>query len=145
MASNNWKTVTFSEGAPLDPNDLNQLQVNLSNVFTTSTSLLNATVDASGKNKVALVDCGTVEIPLSGTANLPSAPKTVTLNSSFTPGSPISFVASVGEDLKKEYGVISVSSRIDIKSLVGTILISSNLTNKSTITINWIATQLKDV
>ena len=36
----NWKVVTFNEGAPFDPNDLNQLQSNLKDVFTKSTSLL---------------------------------------------------------------------------------------------------------
>ena len=35
-----WNVVTFNEGAPFDPNDLNQLQLNLTDVFTKSTNLL---------------------------------------------------------------------------------------------------------
>ena len=138
-----WKSVTFNEGAPFDPNDLNQLQTNLTNVFNTSKSLLNATKDNSGQNRVAIVDSDSIDIPLSGTANSPSAAVEVSFTSSFIAGQPIAFVATVGEPLTKALGVISVAAVADKASLKGKIYISSNTASKSTVTVNWMASQLK--
>jgi hypothetical protein len=140
-----WKSVTFNEGAPLDPNDLNQLQTNLTNVFNTSKSLLNATKDSSGTNRVAIIDSDTETVPLSGKANTPSAAYAVTFSSSFLPAVDISFTASVGEALTSKMGTVSVAAVVSPGTLNGKIYVTTSLAYAGSIKINWIAAQLKDI
>lgn len=140
-----WKSVVFNEGAPLDPNDLNQLQTNLTNVFNTSKSLLNATKDASGTNRVAIIDSNTETITLSGKANTPSAAFPVTFSSSFSPGTEISFTASVGEAPTSAMGVVSVAAVVTPNTLNGKLYVTTSLAKAGTIKVNWIAAQLKDI
>jgi hypothetical protein len=140
-----WKSVTFNEGAPLDPNDLNQLQTNLTNVFNTSKSLLNATKDSSGTNRVAIIDSDTETVPLSGKANVPSAAYAVTFSSSFSPSVDISFTASVGEALTSKMGTVSVAAVVSPNTLNGKIYVTTSLAYAGSIKINWIAAQLKDI
>lgn len=138
----NWKVVTFNEGAPFDPNDLNQLQDNLTDVFTKSTSLLNATKDASGQNRVAVTDQGTASIILKGTTPVST---TVTFTPSFTAGTDTGFVASMAQAITSTTGNISVSAVLNTDKTGGTIYAVSNKATTSTITVNWIATQLKTI
>ncbi len=140
-----WKSVVFNEGAPLDPNDLNQLQTNLTNVFNTSKSLLNATKDASGTNRVAIIDSNTETITLSGKANTPSAAFPVTFSSSFSAGTEIAFTASVGEAPTAAMGVISVAAVVTPGTLSGKLYVTTSLGKAGTIKVNWIAAQLKDI
>lgn len=138
-----WKAVTFNEGAPFDPNDLNQLQANLTDVFTTSRSLLNATKDASGTNRVAIVDQGIVEITLKGTTPVS---QNVTFTSSFVAGQETGLVASFGQALTTALGVVSVSAVLNSTGTGGTIYaVSSKTTATSAVKINWIAAQLKTI
>ncbi len=138
-----WKSVTFNEGAPFDPNDLNQLQSNLTDVFTTSKSLLNATRDASGQNRVAIVDQGTATLTLKGSTPVS---QTVTFTSSFVSGQETGFVASVGQALTAAIGIVSVSAVKNAQGTGGTIYAASN-NAKATgdIKINWMAAQLKTI
>jgi hypothetical protein len=138
----NWKVVTFNEGAPFDPNDLNQLQDNLTDVFTKSTSLLNATKDSSGQNRVAVTDQGTASIILKGTT---PASVSVTFTPSFTAGTDTGFVASMAQALTSTTGNVSVSAVLNTDKTGGTIYAVSNKTTTSTISVNWIATQLKTI
>jgi len=138
----NWKVVTFNEGAPFDPNDLNQLQDNLTDVFTKSTSLLNATKDSSGQNRVAVTDQGTASIILKGTT---PASVSVTFTPSFTAGTDTGFVASMAQALTSTTGNVSVSAVLNIDKTGGTIYAVSNKATTSTISVNWIATQLKTI
>jgi hypothetical protein len=140
-----WKSVVFNEGAPLDPNDLNQLQTNLTNVFNTSKSLLNATKDSSGTNRVAIIDSSIETIKLSGKANTPSAAFPVTFSSSFNSGTEISFTASVGEAPTAAMGVISVAAVVTPGTLEGKIYVTTSLARAGTVKVNWIAAQLKDI
>ena len=137
-----WNVVTFNEGAPFDPNDLNQLQLNLTDVFTKSTNLLNATKDASGKNRVAVTDQGFVEIVLKGTA---AAEASVTFTPSFTAGTDTGFVASMAQALTSTTGNVSVSAVLNSDKTGGKIYAVSNKATTSKIIVNWIATQLKDI
>jgi hypothetical protein len=138
----NWKVVTFNEGAPFDPNDLNQLQDNLTDVFTKSTSLLNATKDASGQNRVAVTDQGSASIILKGTT---PASATVTFTPSFSAGVDTGFVASMSQALTSTTGNVSVSAVLNADKTGGTIYAVSNKATTSTISVNWIATQLKNI
>ncbi len=138
-----WKAVTFNEGAPFDPNDLNQLQANLTDVFTTSRSLLNATKDATGTNRVALVDQGIAEITLNGTTPVS---QNVTFTSSFVSGQETGFVVSLGQALTIALGVVSVSCVLNSTGTGGTIYaVSSKSTAKSVVKVNYIAAQLKTI
>jgi hypothetical protein len=138
-----WKAVTFNEGAPFDPNDLNQLQSNLTDVFTTSKSLLNATRDSSGQNRVAIVDQGFVTITLKGTTPVN---QTVTFTSSFVAGTDTGFVASVGQALTAALGIVSVSAVKNSTGTGGTIYVAtSNAKATGDIKINWMAAQLKTI
>ena len=138
-----WKSVTFNEGAPFDPNDLNQLQTNLTDVFTTSRSLLNATKDASGQNRVALVDQGEITLTLKGTTPVKD---TVTFTSSFVSGQETGFTASIGQAITTAIGVVSVSAVLNTTGTGGTIYaVSNNSKATGTLKINWMAAQLKTI
>ena len=138
-----WKAVTFNEGAPFDPNDLNQLQTNLTDVFTTSRSLLNATKDASGQNRVAIVDQGEVQLTLKGTTPVS---QTVTFTSSFVAGQETGFVASVGQALSSSTGIVSVAAVKNSTGTGGTIFAASTNTKATgSINISWMAAQLKTI
>lgn len=138
-----WKVVTFNEGAPFDPNDLNQLQANLTDVFAKSTSLLNATKDSSGQNRVAIVDQGSVTVTIKPNA---SVSQTVTFSPTFTAGADTGFVASVGQALTSTNAPISVSTVINSEKTGGTIHVYSGAAKASgTVVINYIATQLKTI
>jgi hypothetical protein len=126
-------------------NDLNQLQTNLTNVFNTSKSLLNATKDSSGTNRVAIIDSSIETIKLSGKANTPSAAFPVTFSSSFNSGTEISFTASVGEAPTAAMGVISVAAVVTPGTLEGKIYVTTSLARAGTVKVNWIAAQLKDI
>jgi hypothetical protein len=139
----NWKVVTFNEGAPFDPNDLNQLQLNLTDVFTKSTSLLNATKDSSGQNRVAITDQGYETITLKGTTPASIA---VTFTPSFVAGSETGFVASMGQALTASTGVVSVAAVLNSDKTGGTIYaVSSSSKATMAVNINWMATQLKNI
>jgi hypothetical protein len=139
----NWKVVTFNEGAPFDPNDLNQLQSNLTDVFTKSTSLLNATKDSSGQNRVAITDQGYETITLKGTVPASIA---VTFTPSFVAGSETGFVASMGQALTASTGVVSVAAVLNSDKTGGTIYaVSSSSKATMAVNINWMATQLKNI
>jgi hypothetical protein len=139
----NWKVVTFNEGAPFDPNDLNQLQDNLTDVFTKSTSLLNATKDSSGQNRVAIVDQGTVDVTLSPNK---AVSVSVTFSPSFTAGMDTGFIASVGQALTSTIAPVSVSAIVNAEKTGGTINVYSSATKAAgVVKINWIATQLKTI
>lgn len=141
--ANEWKVVTFNEGAPFDPNDLNQLQLNLTDVFGKSTSLLNATKDSSGQNRVAIVDQGTTEVTISPNKAITAS---VTFSPTFIAGMDTGFVASVGQALTSTIAPISVSTILNSDKTGGTINVYSTATKAAgVVKINWIATQLKTI
>lgn len=55
-----YSPVVFNEGEPLDPNKLNQLQTNFTEV--NKNSLANATKTEDGSLKIPLIDAGTVSL-----------------------------------------------------------------------------------
>ena len=139
----NWKVVTFNEGAPFDPNDLNQLQLNLTDVFARSTSLLNATKDSGGQSRVAIADQGYETVTLKGTVPVSVA---VTFTPSFIAGSETGFVASMGQALTASTGVVSVAAVLNSDKTGGTIYaVSSSSKATMAVNINWMATQLKNI
>ena len=138
-----WNAVTFNEGAPFDPNDLNQLQFNLTDVYTKSTNLLNATKDSTGQSRVAISDQGSESLTLKGTTPVS---KTVTFTPSFIAGAETGFVASMGQALTATTGVVSVAAVLNTDRTGGTIYAVSNNSKATTaININWMATQLKTI
>jgi hypothetical protein len=50
-----YSSIVFNEGEPLDPNKLNQLQTNLADIYKTSSSLVNATLNDQGSSSVPIV------------------------------------------------------------------------------------------
>jgi len=142
--SNGWKTVTFNEGAPLDPVDLNQLQLGLSDLFTQTTSFYNATKDTTGKNRVAVVDGGTESVTLNGKANVPTQVGPIQFTSTFINGQEIYFTGSFGQT-PTGYGVVSVAAEVISGTLSGYLYVTTSIAKAGTVKVNWLAAQLKDI
>ena len=73
-----YSSVVFNEGEPLDPNKLNQLQLNLSDVYKTSSSLYNATLNDQGTPTIPVITSGqfnmTTSLGVSEAVLLPISP-----------------------------------------------------------------------
>ena len=130
--------VTFNAGEPIDINKLNQLQSNI-NELNRKTDLANTTTDNLGKqiSVVPIVDCGQEDITVNGGSNL------ITFgNKAFT--STPTIVASIAQDIAKET-TYTVRAR-PLSSTSARIEVTSPSTNAvKTITVNWIAIQLREI
>lgn len=142
MANNTIQTVTFAEGAPLDPNDLNTLQSNITNTFATSNLLYNATQGSQG-SVVPIVYANSIKFSSTDwTAGQVRTSKSIAFPSSFDTSKPITIVASVAQALEKDKG-ITVASYVE--NGLGIVEVLTEAALKTTITINYIAIQLKSV
>jgi hypothetical protein len=139
MAGESWKTVTFNEGAPLDANDLNQLQYNLTDVFIANTTLKNSLSVGSSSDatqQTLLMAAGTLGV----IAVTKDVQKTVPLPIDSKFGSSIPrFIVSIGSDIANK-----VQVSVGVKSQDTTTpqaVISSNTTTN--FVVNYIAFLIK--
>ena len=138
MAGESWKTVTFNEGAPLDANDLNQLQYNLTDVFTANTVLKNSLSIGSsseGTQQSLLMAAGTLGV----IAVTKDVQKTVPLPIDSKFGSSIPrFMVSIGSDIANK---VQVSVGVKTQDTTPQAVISSNTTTN--FVVNYIAFLIK--
>ena len=134
-----YRPVKFNPGNPLDVNELNQLDSNITEAVNSATATLQNTLNEQGQliKKVAIVSCGSaevigmtentfgkVEVPISST-NFSQNP-TVTVTIAEKMGS---------EDIDIYVEPIS-ATRFNIHA-------RSNSKTRKTLKVNWIAAQLK--
>ena len=82
--------VTFNEGAPLDPDELNKLNLNIKDLASNQ-SLLNTTIEGVNNQVTSsFTDCGRIPVSFSSTLNKWGNPTNVTVSSSFSKNSAIS-------------------------------------------------------
>jgi hypothetical protein len=138
MAGESWKTVTFNEGAPLDANDLNQLQYNLTDVFIANTTLKNSLSIGSsseGTQQSLLMAAGTLGV----IAVTKDVQKTVPLPIDSKFGSSIPrFIVSIGSDIANK---VQVSVGVKTQDTTPQAVISSNTTTN--FVVNYIAFLIK--
>jgi hypothetical protein len=138
MAGESWKTVTFNEGAPLDANDLNQLQYNLTDVFIANKTLKNSLSIGSsseGTQQSLLMAAGTLGV----IAVTKDVQKTVPLpiDSKFGTGIP-KFIVSIGSNIPNK---VQVSVGVQSQDTTPQAVISSNTTMN--FVVNYIAFLIK--
>jgi hypothetical protein len=136
-----YSSVVFNEGEPLDPVKLNQLQLNLSDVYKTSSSLYNATLNDQGSASVPVVYSGERTWKTTLKAGTRYQSSGVTLPQSFDFNSPIYTTASVAQQLPASTQ-ISVSCYISSNTLR-----VDAITNKDIpgLIVHFTATQQKSV
>jgi len=138
MAGESWKTVTFNEGAPLDANDLNQLQYNLTDVFIANTTLKNSLSVGSSSDatqQTLLMAAGTLGV----IAVTKDVQKIVPLPIDSKFGSSIPrFIVSIGSDIANK---VQVSVGVKDQDKTPQAVISSNTTTN--FVVNYIAFLIK--
>lgn len=98
MAGESWKTVTFNEGAPLDANDLNQLQYNLTDVFIANKDLRNSLSVGSSQDSTQSLLMSAGSLPfVTVTANVAKATP-LPIDPKFGTAKP-SFIVSIGSNI----------------------------------------------
>lgn len=133
-----YSSIIFNEGEPLDPNKLNQLQTNLAEIYKTSNSLYNATVNDQGSASVPLVYFGRVTTG-SLTANR-AVTVTLPFPSTFNIDQETFVIASVAQSVGND--IISVSARKDASQYVAFVV--SN-TTRSGIALSYLMVQQKTI
>ena len=138
MAANSIKSVPFNEGAPLDPNALNQLREDILTTYTTSNNLFNNTIGDQSNPKVLTGNVGTVTLNLTSGSNTSgvSIPVGTTLVNPVVVASLGSSVPA-GEQLTIWIGKSGAEHRVYGRS-------SNSKTTKTEYTLNWIALELKN-
>ncbi|NBP57207.1 hypothetical protein EBU71_11875 [bacterium] len=138
-----YSSVVFNEGEPLDPNKLNQLQTNLSDIYKTSSSLYNATLNEQGSASVPIVYSGQRTWPTSSTLKAGSVNKSqaVALPSSFDLSAPIYTTASVAQPLPTGTQ-ITVSAYISNSNLYVEVIPTKDI---SGLIVHYTATQQKAI
>lgn len=134
MAGESWKTVTFNEGAPLDANDLNQLQYNLTDVFLANKTLKNSlSVGASqGPTQTILMAAGS--LPFVSVTKGVAKEVPLPIDSKFGSSIP-RFIVSIGSNLANT-DQVSIGVR-DQDTSSPKAVISSNVTKN--FVVNYIA------
>jgi hypothetical protein len=132
MAGEKWQVVTFNEGAPLDANDLNQLQSNLTSVYQTSDRIKNSLSSGSDQEQSLLISAGSIP-NISVSKNIVKLVP-LPIDSKFGTKIP-NFVVSLGSDLANTEQV-SVGVRTPATS--PQVAINSSIA-KTSLVINYIA------
>jgi hypothetical protein len=138
MAANSIKSVPFNEGAPLDPNALNQLREDILTTYTTSNLLYNNTVGDQSNPKVLTGNVGTAKLVLTNGANTAGVPILI----GTTLVNPIVVVSIASPVPSGEQVTLWVTGNGQDYTVYGQ---SSNTKSNRTYTINWAAFQLKDI
>jgi hypothetical protein len=134
-----YSSVIFNEGEPLDPTKLNQLQLNLSDVY--KTSLSNATLNDQGAPTLPVVYSGQRTWKTTLNAGTRYQSSGVTLPQSFDFNEPIYTTASVAQQLPASTQ-ISVSCYISSNTLLVDVISNKDLPG---LIVHFIATQQKSV
>jgi hypothetical protein len=137
MATNSIKSVPFNEGAPLDPNALNQLREDIITTYTTSNNLFNNTIGDQSNPKVLTGNANTVSLTLTNGESTTGTPIFV----GTTLSNPIVVVSAATLVPKSEQLTLWVVSSGSNHTVYGR---SSNPKSNKTYTINWIALELKN-
>lgn len=131
-----YSSVVFNEGEPLDPNKLNQLQLNLSDVYKTSSSLYNATLNDQGAPTIPVITSGqfniTTSLGVSESVLLPVSPSFKSI--------PRFFCTIGGGSLGGAQITLAIKNATSAPALY-TIATKAGLT----ITINWLAIENKEL
>ena len=139
--TDNYKPVVFGAGAPIDVNNLNQLQANIASIYAQNGTLVttNQTVGELEKTvKVfPVIYAGQTTITVDGEK---TEGKNITFgNTSFTAVPTI--VASISSDLKKDFRLFVRATATS--SSGGRIEVVNASKNREEVDINYIAIQMK--
>ena len=132
----------FNEGAPLDPNALNDLRTDIVTAFTTANAgLTNTTANGQTKTYTYNYDSGEIPFQLPVGSSAPAGPIPLDLGASFASSpTPIVTASAKLQSAPASGEYINVS----IVSSGGTTFnfyVTSNIRVSKTISINWIAIQ----
>jgi hypothetical protein len=136
-----FQTVTFTEGAPLDINQLNTFQNNMTQIYSSTSSLTSSLKNAQNVPTVPVLDTGYIDLPSIAVTAVKYGP--IQFSSSFN-GKPSGFVASISKVLPA--GVIAtVYTNIDTSGNGYVYVIGNKAATLTNTSINWIAVQNKTV
>jgi len=130
-----YSSVVFNEGEPLDPNKLNQLQLNLSDVYKTSSSLYNATLNDQGAPTIPVITSGQFNL----TTSIPPESVLLPISPSFK-SIPRFFCTIGGGSLGGAQITLAIKNATSAPALYA-ISTKAGLT----ITINWLAIENKEL
>jgi len=133
-----YSSIVFNEGEPLDPNKLNQLQTNLADIYKTSNSLYNATVNDQGSATVPVIHFGKIDSPKL-VANV-TTQMVLPIPSAFNPDSDIYVIASVAQSVGGK--IISVYARKDVGRCLAFIISNKD---QDPVSISYLMVQQKSV
>lgn len=132
----NFKNVTFYQGAPIDPADLNTLQSNITEVWTVSNNLLDATTNnGQTQSTLPVVHGDSAQVTLSGGKGKTQVDFTGKFASIPT------IVASITKTLSEDNDQFSVSAKALSSNKAEITVNSSNKNYAKTITVNYIAVE----
>ena len=134
----------FYEGAPLDPNKLNDILTDISTTYG-ETALANKTINGFTESLYIVYDCGRVSIPQITKANEPKYSSQITFeNSSFDTSivatSPIIISATVSTDFTPKVAVNALVKYSNGKQNFQVGAVASGPMSE-TVTIDWISIQ----
>jgi hypothetical protein len=136
-----YSSIVFNEGEPLDPNKLNQLQTNLADIYKTSSSLVNATLNDQGSSSVPIVFSNQRTWTSKLNANQKYTSSPAALPSSFNFNSPIYVTASVAQALPANTQ-ITVSAYVSGNNVYVDVIPNKDITGLVT---HFVASQQKVV
>jgi hypothetical protein len=128
------KRVTFSAGAPLDPDDLNTLQGNIDKV-NSAANLYNSTI--GGLKTIPSIQAGTI------TARNVSSASTVPVNLPTFTGNPQIFFTPVYNNSMSKSSWISVA--VDKSSSPWRAQITTNISKAFNLDIDWLSVEMVPV
>ena len=134
-----FKAVTFYQGAPIDPSQLNQLQTNITEAWTASNNLLNLTSGGTTKSTIPFVYADATSVPMSAGKGT----KTINFNGQFqtTPN----MVASLGINVSSSNVVFSVGSKVTGANAATIYVNCSDNKYTKAVTVNFIAVENREV
>jgi hypothetical protein len=134
-----FKAVTFYQGAPIDPSQLNQLQTNITEAWTASNNLLNLTTGGSTKSTIPFIYADTTSVPMKGGRG----EKDVSFNGQFQ--TVPNMVACLGINVSTTNTVFSVASKVTGANTAKIYVNSSDKEYAKSITVNFIAVENREV
>lgn len=133
-----YRQITFDAGAPVDANDLNQLQDNITALFAQTNTLYNATVGQQNDPVVPAIYASTITV--SGMTKDEASVENLPLGGGFTEA-PI-IIATIASRLKDKEQIFMNAFASGPAS--ASVQVKSN-TTRSSVKINYIAIQMKPV
>jgi len=134
-----FKAVTFYQGAPIDPSQLNQLQTNITEAWTASNNLLNLTTGGSTKATIPFIYADTTSVPMKGG----KGEKDVNFNGLFQ--TIPNMVACLGINVSTSNTVFSVAAKVTGANTAKVYVNCSDKEYTKSVTINFIAVENREV